>query len=167
MLAIAILTVGILSRLFTPYPNFNPVIALAIFSGVYIKNKKLALLLPLLLMFISDLFLGFHSTIAFTWVGIVLVSMVGVYIREKKSVKSIFAASLASAVIFYVISNAGVWLMDAMYPMTWAGLAECFAMALPFFRMTLMSAFIYAFILFGVYELIAARVKTTRFAHVL
>lgn len=167
MLAIAILSIGILSRLIAPIPNFNPVIALALFSGVYIKDKRVAVTLPLILMLLSDVFIGFHSTIAFTWASMIIIAAFGLLIRDVKNVRNVVGMGFVSAVFFFIVTNLGVWLMDGMYPMTREGLAECFVMALPFFRMTMMSTLIYTGVFFGLYEVIAARVKQTRFAHVL
>ena len=164
MLAVLLLCFGVLSRLIFHVPNFTPILALALFGGVYL-NRKNALLMPLILMMISDLLIGLHDTIFFTWTSVLLVSMLGLYLRNRKSFKNIILASLASAVLFFVVTNFGAWLM--MYPKTWAGVAECFWLAVPFFRWTLLSTLIYSVVLFYGYEFAAQRIVKTRLAKAL
>jgi hypothetical protein len=146
--------------------NFTPVIALALFSGVYLKKKQ-AIVLPLLLLVVTDMILGFHETIFFTWGSIVLIAVIGLWIRKNKNFKRVLGGGIASAILFYVITNFGVWFMMNMYPKTLAGLVECYVAAIPYFRNTMVSTFIYGFILFGGYEAVAARVKDTRLSYVL
>ncbi len=164
MWAIGILFLGIFSRLAFHAPNFTPVIALALFGGVYL-NKRQALVVPVALMAVSDLFLGLHPTIPFTWGSLVVISAIGLWVRNRKSGLSVLGSSLFSAVLFFVVTNFGAWL--AMYPHTAAGLQNCYIAAIPFFRSTLLSSRVYSVLLFGMYELIALRVRDTRFAGLL
>ena len=166
MLAIGILVVGVLSRFLVHLPNFTPVIALALFSGVYL-NKKQAVILPLLLMGLSDIFLGTHITLLFTWGSIALIAAFGLWLRERKSALNIFMFSLLSAVVFFIVTNLGVWLVAGLYPMTAAGLVECFTLAIPFFKHSLVSTLAYSAVFFGAYELVAKGLKNTKFASVL
>ncbi|MCD4779262.1 MAG: hypothetical protein K8S27_01755 [Candidatus Omnitrophica bacterium] len=166
MLAITILLVGILSRFIFHVPNFTPVLALAFFSGLYV-NKKWSLLLPLALFILSDLFLGLHSTILFTWGSVLIIACIGLRMRGRQNMTLTMGGSLLSAVIFFVVTNFGVWLMFNTYAPTWAGLVQCYMMAIPFFRSTLAGTLVYTVVLVGLYEIIARRVKTTRFATVL
>jgi hypothetical protein len=165
MLAIALIILGIMTRFLPHAPNFNPVIAIALFGGYYL-NKKYAVLVPLLLMVLSDIFLGMHNTVFFTWGSVVLISVLGISQKKNKSVLNITGASLISAVLFFLITNFGVWLAG-WYSYSLKGLIDCFVMAIPFFRATLLSTLVYTAVLFGTYELIAKRVKNTRFAHAL
>ncbi|HOX54222.1 MAG TPA: hypothetical protein PLC32_02105 [Candidatus Omnitrophota bacterium] len=162
MLAIALIVLGILTRFLPHAPNFNPAIAIALFGGYYL-NKKYALSVPLLLMVISDIFLGLHNTILFTWGSVVLISILGLSQKKNKSILNVAGFSLISAVLFFVITNFGVW-FSGWYPYTLKGLTDCFIMGIPFFRATLLSTLVYAAVMFGAYELIARLVKNTRFA---
>ena len=166
MLAIALLILGIITRFIVHIPNFTPIIAIALFGGVYLKRTQ-ALILPLLALIISDIFIGWHNTIAFTWGSIILISCVGLWLRNHKRTSSIFGASLFSSILFFFITNLGVWLAGGLYPLTIEGLRDCFILALPFYKETLLSSLLYTIVLFGGYEFIAARVKNTRFATVL
>lgn len=164
MLAFGILFLGIVSRLVFHLPNFTPVIALALFGGVYLKRSQ-AVYVPLALMAISDLVLGLHATMPFTWGSVLLISLIGLWVRNRKSVSTVLGSSLASAVLFFVVTNFGAWL--TMYPLTSEGFRACYIAAIPFFRNTLVSTLVYSAILFGLYEAVALRVRNTRLASVL
>jgi hypothetical protein len=164
LLAVCVLLFGLLTRFVPHEPNFTPVLALALFGGVYLKRSQ-ALLLPLALMMVSDLFLGLHPVIGFTWGSIFLISCMGLWIRKSQSMTRMVAGSLASAVLFFVVTNFGCWI--AYYPHTWEGFSSCYALAVPFFRGTLLSTLLYTVVLFGGYELLASQIKKTRLAPVL
>ena len=166
MLAIILLVLGVISRLVVHIPNFTPVIAIALFSGLYLKRSQ-SIILPLVLLAITDIIIGFHQTMPFVWGGMILCVLIGQKLREKRNAKTIFTGSLISSIIFFLVSNLGVWLVGGLYPLTAKGFADCFIMAVPFFKMELLSTLVYAFLMFGLYEAIAARVQNTRFSHVL
>jgi hypothetical protein len=163
-LALMVLVFGLLTRFMPHEPNFTPVLALALFGGVYLKRSH-ALLLPLALMMMSDIVLGLHPVIAFTWGSIFLISCIGLWVRKSQSITHVAAGSLASAFLFFVVTNFGCWL--AYYPHTWEGFVSCYTLAVPFFRGTLVSTLLYTVILFGGYELLASQIKKTRLAFVL
>lgn len=164
ILALALLVFGLLTRFIPHEPNFTPVLALALFGGVYLKRSQ-ALLLPLALMMVSDLFLGLHPVIGFTWGSIFIVSCIGLWVRKSQSTMNVVMGSVAAAVIFFGVTNFGCWL--AYYPHSWEGFSSCYALALPFFRGTLLSTLMYSVVLFGGYELLASQIKKTRLAPVL
>jgi len=161
MLAIFLLVVGILSRIVMHEPNFTPVIALALFGGMYLKKEQ-ALWMPLTLMMLSDLALGLHAVIPFTWGSVLLISLLGRRERERRNAGWMVGLSIVSAVLFFAVTNFGAWL--AMYPKTMEGFVQCYMMAVPFFRNTLLSTVVYSVLLFGVYELVARWVKETKLA---
>ncbi len=166
MLAICLLAIGILSRLIIHVDNFTPVIALALFGGVYLKRKQ-AFLLPILLFAATDIILGFHRTMFFTWGTILLIVIMGFAVQKNKNWATVLGGGIFSAILFFVITNFGVWIMTGMYPLTLTGLAECYVVAIPYFRSSLLSTLIYGFIFFGAYEVIAAQVRNTRLSYVL
>ncbi len=166
MLAFGLLLVGILSRLIIHIPNFTPIIALSLFSGAYFP-RKYAVFFPLGLMILSDFVIGFHSTILFTWGSVVLLTLMGMLLKSNKSPKAITISSLSAALIFFFITNLGTWLMGGLYPLTGAGLKECFILAIPFFRATLLSSLVYSALFFGLYEFCASRLQHNKLAAVL
>ena len=165
MLAIFLILAGILLRFAPHAPNFTPVAAIALFSGAYL-NKKYALLVPLSLMVISDLFIGMHNVVLFTWGGFILATFLGHWIKTQKGATRIAVMSLVSSFLFFIISNFGVWLMG-WYPRTLKGLVDCYILALPFLRDFTLATLIYSAIFFGIYELVARKVKDTKYSRVL
>jgi ABC-type proline/glycine betaine transport system permease subunit len=165
MLAISLIVIGILLRFIPHTANFTPVAAIAIFAGVYL-NKKQALIVPLLLMVLSDIFLGMHNVAIFTWGSFVLVTLLGIWAKNHKTVRGIVSTSVAASVLFYGITNFGVWAMG-WYPQTTKGLLDCYILGLPFLRNFTVATLVYVAVLFGAYEFIARRVQDTKLAKVL
>ncbi|MFC1709400.1 DUF6580 family putative transport protein [Candidatus Omnitrophota bacterium] len=165
MLALILVGMAIIFRFIPHIANFTPILAIALFGGAYL-NKKYALILPLAFMMVTDLFLGIHNTIVFTWGTILLISGVGMMLRQKKNAFNITLSSFGSAVMFFIITNFGVWIMG-WYPRTLDGLISCYTLAIPFFRTTMASTLVFSFVLFGVYELVARKVKQTSLAQAL
>jgi hypothetical protein len=164
ILAFGLLFLGVLARFLPHEPNFTPVLAVALFGAVYLRRTQ-ALFLPLVLMVITDLVIGLHPVIAFTWGSVLLISCIGLWVRKSQTIMRVAVGSLASAMLFFVVTNFGCWL--AYYPQTWEGFVSCYALAVPFFRGTLVSTLLYTVMLFGGYELLASQIKKTRLAFVL
>ena len=156
MLPAAILIIGILSRLVWHLPNFSPVYALVLFSGAYL-DKRLSIILPVGLMMITDLIIGVYPGIAFTWLGMALIALVGWRLREKRNFKNVAGMSLLASVVFFVVSNLGVWILGRLYPLTLQGLMDCYVMAIPFFKNTLISTVVYSLLLILGYEKVVVR----------
>jgi hypothetical protein len=143
-----------LSRLL-PHPvNFAPVTAIALAGSVYLE-KRFALIVPILALFISDLIIGLHDTIPFVYGSIIIIGLIGIWLRSHKRPLPVLGTAIASSVIFFVVTNFGVWLTGGgwSYAGTWAGLIECYTMAIPFFRNTLAGDLVYTMLLFGLFEL--------------
>ena len=102
--------VAVLSRLIPHPPNFTPVMAIALFGGAYFQDKKLAFLVPLAAMLVSDLFIGLHSTIFFVYGGFALVVLLGFWLKDRVSFSGVLGTGFASAVVFFLITNFGAWL---------------------------------------------------------
>ncbi len=156
MIPVVILVVGILSRVVLHIPNFSPVYALVLFGGVYL-DKRLSLVLPVILLMLTDLFLGVYPDAPFTWIGMAAIAAFGWMLREKRNVKNVFVTSLLAAVVFFLISNFGVWAMGGLYSLDMKGLADCYVMAVPFFKNALISTVVYSMILILGYERFLAR----------
>jgi hypothetical protein len=152
---IAVLLVSLAASLrILPHPaNFAPVAAVAIFGGAVLP-RKLAVWAPLAAMIISDAVIGFHDLILVTWVCYTLIALASTYWLKKLSVMRTIALALGSSLFFFVVTNFAVWIKSGMYEHTWNGLAQCYALALPFFRNTALSDLIYTGALFGIYALV-------------
>ena len=165
MLAIGLVIIGILSRCIVHAPNFTPLLAITLFAGAFLPKRQ-AIIVPISLFVITDLIIGLHSVVAFTWGSVGLIALMGLYLKRKKSIKNVALTSFFSAIVFYVVTNFGVWAIMSTYPKTLAGLIDCYVMAIPYFRNTLVSTVLYSLVMFAGYEYLANRIKKTRFAFV-
>lgn len=152
LLLAGLILVAALTRLLPHPPNFTAIGAIALFGGAYLSDKRWAFLIPLAAMLISDLFLGFHQTMIYVYAAFMLIICIGFLLRSKISVWRVGGAAIGSSVLFYLITNFGVWLGGTLYPLTWEGLVSCYVAAIPFFRYTLLSNLIFSGVLFGVFE---------------
>ncbi len=141
-----------LTRIFPHPPNFTPILALALFGGAYLPNKKTSFLIPISAMFLSDLILGFHSQIYGVYGCILILSFLGRTIQNKISIGNLAITGFIGSLIFFIITNFSVWLSGSIYPLTTTGLIECYTMAIPFFHNTLISTFVFLAILFTGYS---------------
>ena len=131
-LPICLIIVLSFSRLI-PHPwNFTPILAMGIFSGFYFKNFILSSFVVIFSMFIGDLFLGFHSTMLFTYASLIIAVVLGLFINKFKFTEILFSG-LASSVCFFVVTNFGAWLTLEMYEKNLAGLFQSYVLAIPFF----------------------------------
>ncbi|MCW3110154.1 MAG: hypothetical protein JWQ09_4660 [Segetibacter sp.] len=163
------------TRLFPHAPNFTAVGAMAIFGGSVIKDKKLAFLLPLGALLLSDVCLqlftstkGFYGTTQFFVYAAFLIITALATFMQKRSVANIALAAIWSGAIFFVLSNLGVWASSNSYPKSFAGLGACYAAAIPFYKNEFFGNFIlnsimgnafYSALLFGAYAIMER--KTT------
>jgi len=152
LLALGLLVLAVILRFIPHIPNFAPVTALALFAGVYFGGAS-AYLLPLAVMFISDIFLGFHSTMLFVYGSLLLTVAIGQFVKKKKNPATILGGTIAGSILFFIITNFGVWLTTNWYAPDLAGLIRCYYMAIPFFRNSVTGDIFYAIMLFGAYEL--------------
>lgn len=148
-----IILFAVVCRLIPHIPNVAPIAAMALFGGVYL-NKKYALVLPLVAMFISDIFLGFSATTPFVYLSFFLTGCIGLWLRNHKNLTTVICSSLASSLLFYVLTNFNFWFASPLYPKTMTGLLQSYVNALPFFRNTILGDLFYTGILFGSYEII-------------
>ncbi len=124
---------------FLPHPvNFSPTLALMIYLGFVGRENRWLWLVGPLMIFASDLALGLYDGISFVYLSYALSLAAGFIIGRGRAVQFGLAA-VYSSVIFFTLSNLGVWQFTKMYPHDQAGLVQCFVMALPFFHNTLFS----------------------------
>ena len=146
LLPIVIILSLSLTRLI-PHPwNFTPMLAVGIFSGFYFKQFYLGLFIVIVSMFLGDLYLGFHSTMFFTYISLAVAVILGLYIKHFKFTE-ILVTGLTSSICFFLITNFGAWLTLEMYEKNLAGLFQSYVMAIPFFHNTLISTLLYLAIL--------------------
>ena len=134
-------------RLIPHPPNATPVAAMALFAGAMFNNRWLAFAIPIFAMFLSDLWLGLHSTILYVYLGLVCTVVIGSTLK-KISALNLCVAVLISSLIFYLLTNFGAWLHHEMYPRTINGLVQSYIAGLPFLRNSLIANFVFTFLVF-------------------
>ncbi len=165
--------IAVLSRLLPHPPNFSPIEAIALFGGAYFAKRQWALLVPLVAMFASDLLLGvlnggiywgYFASAGYllVYACIALSTLLGFGLRGKVTAGRVLSYSLAGSMLFFVVTNFGVWLSDSMYPKTAAGLLATYVAGVPFFQWTVLGTLVYAAVLFGGFELLRSRVPALR-----
>lgn len=150
--------------------GFAPQIAMALFAGSVLSNKKWALIVPLISMLISDAlyqFLyvnglssikGFYSGQALNYLFFSVITLVGFVINKNRAL-SIATGAVGGATLFFILSNASVWagggldILNQPYPKTVDGLIRCFTEALPFYRNSLWATLLFSGIFFGLYHM--------------
>jgi hypothetical protein len=161
-----IIVLAAFSRLIPHPPNFAPIGAMALFGAAYFSQRYLAFAIPIISMWLSDLvlnnvvygqyfdhFVWFYQGFYWTYGAFIIIGVVGFFMLKKVQLKSVVLASLLAAVLFFVISNFGVWATGSMYPKNFSGLLACYTAAIPFFKNTLIGNLVYSGVLFGAFEL--------------
>ncbi|MBC7423086.1 MAG: hypothetical protein H7334_06470 [Ferruginibacter sp.] len=172
---ISFILLVLMASLYKVMPNrpwgFAPQIAMALFAGSVIKDKKLAFLLPLFSMLVSDVIYevlfwykispipGFYDGQITNYILFGALTVIGFWIKKSNALH-IIAGSLVGAVAYFVLSNFVVWVGGGLdinsmpYPKTMSGLMICYTAALPFFKNSLYATFFFNAILFGGYFII-------------
>jgi hypothetical protein len=142
-------------RLLPHPPNLTPIAAMALFGGAYFTDKRLAFLVPLAALFLSDVVLGFGfgAETLVVYASFALIVCMGLWLRSRRQLLPIAGVTLASAVQFFITTNFGVWAFSSLYPKTTEGLLACYVAAIPFFRNALLGDGIYVALLFGGFAL--------------
>ena len=149
---VGIILILALSRL-VPHPwNFTPVIAVAIMSSYFFRNVNFSYAIMLFSMLLADFFIGFYSHMLFVYISLFLIVLIFFKISKKMNYKNLFIFSFFGSVIFFLISNFGVWLVGNLYERNINGLIECYFMAIPFFKNTIISTLIFSYSSLIVYK---------------
>ncbi|MFH1894706.1 MAG: DUF6580 family putative transport protein [Patescibacteria group bacterium] len=159
-IATVFILIGIGLRLLSHPPNFAPIAAVALFGGVYL-SKKIALILPLATMAISDIFIGFYEPklMVFVYGSFLLCVFLGFWLKKHKKWYTVMGISILGSILFFLITNSAVWAFTPWYAKTFSGIVQCYLMALPFLKNTFLGDLFYITIFFGVYEIIDAWVR--------
>ena len=148
---ISLILILAFARLIPHPPNFTPIIAVAIVSSYFFKNINLSLLTLLAAMLISDLFIGFYENMIFVYASLLLITFVFHKISKKINFKNLFVYGFAGSLIFFIVSNFGVWALgspgvyDIAYEKSLSGLIQCYILAIPFFGNTFLSTVIFSY----------------------
>ena len=160
---ISLIIILAFARLIPHPPNFTPIIAVAIISGYFFKNFNLSVLILLAAMLISDLFIGFYENIIFVYLSLIFITFIFHKISSNINFKNLFIYGFAGSVIFFVVSNFGVWALgspgvyDIAYDKSLSGLIQCYILAIPFFGNTFISTLIFSYPAIFLYKSLTAR----------
>ncbi|MDC0215474.1 hypothetical protein OAJ75_00070 [Candidatus Pelagibacter sp.] len=142
---VSLILIMVVSRLIPHPPNFTPIIAIAMMSGFFFKNLNFSLIILIVSMLLGDIFLGFYSSMAFIYMPLCLIVLCMFKINNKINFKNLFFMGLGSSIFFYLTSNFGVWAIGTMYEKNVSGLINCYILAIPFFKNTLISTVIFSY----------------------
>ena len=151
---IALIFILALARLIPHPPNFTPIIAVAIMSSYFFKNINLTLITLLVSMLIADVFIGFYENVIFVYASLLLIAYIFHRFSHKIGLKNLFIYGFFGSLIFFIISNFGVWALgspgvyDVSYEKSLNGLIECYILAIPFFGNTFISTIIFSYAAF-------------------
>jgi hypothetical protein len=141
-------------RLVPHPPNFSPIAAMALFSGAQMPKRALAFVAPFAALLVSDLALGgYYPGMNFVYFSFALTVLIGWAVAHRKTPLIIGVAAVTSSVLFFVLTNLGMWLFSGIYPLTQAGLIACYVAAIPFFQNTLAGDLAFTALLFGGFAL--------------
>lgn len=142
------------SRFIPHPPNFTSLIALSFYVPLIFGSRYIFIIL--IGFIITDLIIGLHSTILFTWGSIILIGVISKFFKDYISLR--FFGILFSCMIFYLISNFGVWLQGT-YGYHLDGLFICYVLAIPFFGNTLVATIIYSIVIECIFRFILNKKK--------
>jgi len=157
-LVVIMIVAGAMMRLIPHWPNFTPIAAIALFGGTFLKRKDLAFLVPVAAMLLSDLLIGFHSTMLPVYLSFIAIVGMGLVLKRRLTVVNTLSASLAASIIFYLVTNFASWASGMMpYPMNVAGLMQSYIAGLPFFFNGILGDLFYTSVLFGALYFVSSR----------
>jgi hypothetical protein len=151
-------------------PNFTAVAAIAIIASTHFNGQK-RWMIPLLLLWISDLILNnvvyadYFSGIQYfsgmwSYLAIIMIGIFAYFLLKRISWMRLGLTATGAAVIFFLVTNFGVWISPATpYAKDISGLMASYEAGLPFFRNTLLGNLFFTFALYGAYDWIATRQK--------
>lgn len=178
-ISIALIALIVLGRALPHVPNFAPVAASALLAGYLFRSRLVAIAVPMLGMLISDALIGMYDwrVMAFVYAGLAIPALLGRLLRSETPafkatwmrplvrVGKLAGAATGSALVFFLVSNFGVWAAEGMYAHTAQGLAICYTVAIPFLKSSLSADLLFSGMLFGAYQaanyLVARRAAAT------
>jgi hypothetical protein len=145
----AIVALGVCGRL-VPHPwNFTPMMAIGLYAGAKSAKLSASICATLLALLISDALLGFYGGMWYVYATSLVPVLIGRFLCRRNEAGSIAVGAVCSSISFFVTTNFMVWALGHLYPHTAAGLTECFAAGLPFYRNQVLGDAFYTVALFG------------------
>lgn len=172
---ISLIGLAAFTRLLPHPPNFTAITAISLFGGAVFSKKIFRFLIPITALFITDIVLnnvvyaeyneGFTLLSKYSiwvYIPVLITALLAPILIKKINTKSVLVGSAAGSIIFYAISNLGVFLMDPLYTKDLVGFIACYVAAIPFFLNTLTSAVVFSSLLFVSYVLITSKMNVIK-----
>ncbi len=141
---------------FVPHPpNFTSLIALSFYVPIIFGRQFIPAII--LSFAITDLVIGYHYGTFFTWGSVLLIGLISNYFR--KSLIKRLSGALVGAIIFFIVTNFGVWI-SGMYEYSFNGIISCYVAAIPFFAYSAISTILFSFLIeifYKIYQFKIAR----------
>ena len=132
----------LVTRLIPHPPNFTSTLALAFYLPVLFGVKFI--IVAMVAFILSDLIIGMHQLIFFTWASLLLIGYLSKFFK-KAYFRSI--GITMSCILFFIISNFGVWIFSDLYTMNMQGFIACYTMAIPFLQNSLIGTIIFSLVI--------------------
>ena len=176
LVLVGIILLASLSRLIPHIPNFSPIGAISLFGVAFFKEKWKAFLIPISATWVSDLFINnivysdnnlnfiwFYNGFLWLFLSYGLIILFGfILFKDYLTIARLGAGAIGSGIIFFIVSNFGVWMNGLMYSKDLSGLLNCYISGIPFFRGTLLGNLFYVPVLFGTYYFMQKRFPILR-----
>ncbi len=157
---------------FSILSNVTPIGAIALFGGCYFADRWKAFMIPLFVLWLSDVFLNriyyfdhwvfYYSGFYWVYGSFALMVVIGHFIK-KVSFVTVALGGIGAALAHWVVSDLGVWMGGTDFttglPFTkdFSGLMKCLYLALPFLRNMMIGNLVFCGVLFGGFELMQRR----------
>ncbi len=166
-----LILIAAFSRIIPHYPNFTPICSIALFGAAYLRNTYTAYLLPLIALFLSDIIINnyilseffdgftlFYKGFFWQYGSFIIITFLGRKLLTHISIKKVLGVSISSSLVFFIISNFGVWVSSSFYSKDIFGLFSTYLVAIPFYFGTLGGSLFYSLALFGMYEIYSKKI---------
>ena len=116
----------------------------------FMVQKSIGIIMPLAIMLVSDLIIGLHGLMFWTYGSIVLITLFSYQYIKKKFI-NVIKLSLVSPILFFLVTNFGVWLTSTTYSPDLSGLMTSYTMGLPFLANSLISTILFSSCFYAIY----------------
>ena len=155
---LSLIVVAVLLRIAGILPeNVSPIASIALFGGAFFSNKIQGLIIPLAILFLSDLYFGLHDLMIPVYSAFVIIGLIGLAIKNNPSMGRSLVGIGIGSILFFLITNGAVWMGSTFYSQDVGGLIDCYIQGVPFFRNTLIGNFAFTALMFGSYHTAAYR----------
>lgn len=152
-------------------PNFSPLGATCLLGAAHFDKKWKAFLVPIAATWLSDIFVInviyadhypeftlLYSGFYWQYASYALIVLFGRFLYAKNiSAIKIAVGGVGAGLIFFIVSNFGVWASGSTYSPDLGGLINCYVAGIPFYKGSLLGNLFYSVLLFGTYYLLQKR----------